>query len=165
MYTTDGIILKKIDVGEADTLFTIYTKEYGKTKALARGIKKERAKLRGHCELFSLSRLSFVTGKNGERLTHATLVNFWERMRAYPDALGAAAYLAELVDTHCLPGERDENVWNLLCESFSRLNESRHHGALDREEFFDGVEKKLIRHLGYGEEHLRVLGDRVARPR
>lgn len=163
MYTTDGIVLKKIDVGEADAFFTIYTKEFGKIKALAIGIKKEGAKLKGHCEMFSFSRFSFVAGKNGERLTHATLMNFWERMRVRPDALEAAAYIAALVDTHCLPGERDKNVWNLLYESFFRLNEP-YHMLGNREEFLNGVERRLVRYLGYGEEHIRVLGDRVARP-
>ena len=50
MYTTEGIILKKIDVGEANALFTIYTKDYGKIRAVAQGVKKEGAKLQGHLE-------------------------------------------------------------------------------------------------------------------
>ena len=33
VYKTEGIILKRIDVGEADSLFTIYMKDFGKIRA------------------------------------------------------------------------------------------------------------------------------------
>ncbi len=51
-YRTQGIILKKEDRGEADRLFTIYTKDFGKLELLAKGERKIKSKLRGGLELF-----------------------------------------------------------------------------------------------------------------
>ena len=81
MYTTDAIVLKKIDVGEHDALYMLYTEGYGKMRAVAAGIKKPEAKLRGHLEPLSLSRIRFVTGKNRERIIGASLLNFWDGIR------------------------------------------------------------------------------------
>jgi len=40
MVKTEAIILKTADLGEADRLLTIYSKEFGKIKVIARGVKK-----------------------------------------------------------------------------------------------------------------------------
>ena len=143
MHTTDGIILKKTDTGEADIFFTMYTKDFGKIRAFAQGIKKEGAKLRGHLEPLSVSKISFVLGRNGERLTHANLVYFWPAIRGTSEKLKAAHRIAEHVDAQCLPGQKDECVWSLLMESFLVLEK----GAYS-EEIAERFETRLAKCLG-----------------
>lgn len=148
MYTTEGIILRRTDAGEADALFTIYTKDYGKIKALAQGVKKEGAKLRGHLEPFSLSSVSFVLGKNGERLTHTTLTNFWPNLHANLNKLRAAQHIVTLVDEETMPGERDIPLWELLVASFKELE----GGVIsDYVVFLKEFQKKLQSCLGYAQ--------------
>ena len=48
MHFTDGIILKKDQYREADFLITVLTKDFGKIRLAARGVRKQEAKLRGH---------------------------------------------------------------------------------------------------------------------
>lgn len=156
MYTTDAIILKKIDVGEADTAFVFYTKEFGKMRALAQGVKKEEAKLKGHLEPLSLCTIGFVLAKNGERLTHAELQNYWGGIRLSTEKNKAALYLAALINTHCFWAEKDEKLWNLLVEEFSLLDQAT-EAALSS--FLRAFEKKLLAVLGYqGETDIRTLG-------
>lgn len=126
MYRTEGIVLKKLDVGEADTLYRIYTHDYGLIRALAQGIRKEEAKLRGHLELLSLSGVRFVVGRRGEKLIAASLVRHWPRMRAREHTIRLAGEIAREVDAQCFPGEKDESVWDLLSGTFA---------AVDREDF------------------------------
>lgn len=80
--TTDAIVLKKLDIGEHDILYALYTRDCGKVVARATGIRKNEAKLRGHLETLSLSAVRLITGRNGEKLIGATLINFWEQMRS-----------------------------------------------------------------------------------
>lgn len=164
MYSTHGIILKKIDAGEADAFFVIYTKDFGKIRARAQGVKKEEAKLKGHCEPLNLVSVQFVLGKNGERLTHAEVINSWPSIRENLDKFKAAWYLVGLVDRHCFPGEKDEALWNMFSENLTVLN----RGNFSREEigrFLDALERKLVAELGYGnEEDLGLLGVKLARP-
>lgn len=149
MHITEGIILKKIGVGETDALYIIYTKDFGKIRALAKGVKKEGAKLRGHLELLSLSRLSFVFGKNGEQLTQAVLLNFWPIIRQDWARLHLATQLVAMVDRGCLERDRDESLWVLLQESIIFLEKNNFvEKSLDlfKEEFV----KRFSACLGYG---------------
>lgn len=123
-HTSEGIVLKKIPQGEHDALYSIYTREFGKIRVRAQGVKKEGAKLKGHLEPLSLARITFVQGRHGERLTHATLMRFWEGVRQSPEKLFAGLRIAALMDERSFPGQKDEALWNLLLESILLLDES-----------------------------------------
>ena len=59
-YRTQGIILRKQDADEADRVFTIFTKDFGKLKLRAVSERKITSKLRGGLELFYLSEMEFI---------------------------------------------------------------------------------------------------------
>ena len=121
MYTTEGIILKKTDYGETDALFTLYTRDFGKMRALAQGVKKEGAKLKGHLEPPNLCRVGFVLGKNGERLTHAEVMISWPVIRINFEKIHTALGMAERIDAHCFPGEKDAMLWEHIITYFTVL--------------------------------------------
>lgn len=122
MYATDAIVLKKLDIGEADALYALYTKDFGKVVAHAQGVRKNEAKLRGHLEPFSLSAVRLISGRNGEKLIGASLVNFYERMRSRDATLRLASYAAARLNEHCFAGERDDALWNLVSVAFRALD-------------------------------------------
>ena len=72
-YRTKGFIFKKEDRGEADQLFTIYTKDFGKLEILGKAIRKISSKLRSGAETFYLSEIEFIQGKTYKTLTDAIL--------------------------------------------------------------------------------------------
>lgn len=148
MYVTEGIILKKIDVGETDALFSIYTKDFGKIIARAQGIKKEEAKLKGHLETLHLSAIQFVLGKNGARLIGASLLNPWQAISADFDKTTAAMRMADTFDRHCFPNDCDESLWNILYKSFLTLEEEN-LSFDDVLAFFRSFEEKFSIGLGY----------------
>ena len=150
MHSTQGVILKKHDVGEADAIFVIYTKDFGKIRAVAQGIKKENAKLKGHLETLSLASIQFVVGKNGERLTHAELLDYWPLLRGDREKLKNAWQIAEMINSNCLEGEKDENIWTLLVSSLSILNKESFSEA-EAGGFLKSVEARMLQHLGIGE--------------
>lgn len=142
--------MKKTDSGEADALFTLYTKEYGKIRARAQGVKKEGAKLKGHLEPLSLSSVSFVLGKNGERLTGSSLINYWPSIRNNLEKLRLALEVAESVDRNCFPGQKDEMIWGELLSGLNFLENSGQN--LNGHEFSSSFKKRLSVSLGYGAE-------------
>ena len=155
MYATKGVILKKIDAGEADAFLVIYTEDFGKIQALAQGVKKEGARLKGHCEPLNLSGFQFVLAKNRERLTHAEMQEYWPGIRQGPEKMGAAWQILSLFDKHCLLGQKDEGLWNLLVAALSLL-EKIPAGAVDL--FLNEFEAKFLECLGYaGEKDMGVL--------
>ncbi|HEX7368326.1 MAG TPA: DNA repair protein RecO [Candidatus Saccharimonadales bacterium] len=60
---TRGIVLGRIDYGEADRILTLLTPDCGKLRLLARGVRKVKSKLAGGIELFSISTIAFVRGR------------------------------------------------------------------------------------------------------
>ena len=149
MYSTDGIVLKKTGADEANEFCVIYTKDFGKLKFLAQGVKKESAKLKGHLELYSLSQISFVLGKNGGRLIQARMLNFWPGLRQDLVKIKAARYLIELVEQNCLEGEKDEPLWRFFLDSLAFL-EKKYFDKAELEKFRSELAGRLSVCLGYG---------------
>lgn len=148
MHTTDAIVLKKIDVGEADVLYMLYTRDYGKMRGLAGGIKKQEAKLRGHLEPLSLSRVRFVPGRGCERLIGASLMNFWHGIREDARKLAAAHYVASRIDRECMEGDQDSALWKLLTARLEALD--AHANFENPEKFFSDFDSDLREVMGYG---------------
>ncbi|HUV45454.1 MAG TPA: recombination protein O N-terminal domain-containing protein, partial [Dehalococcoidia bacterium] len=49
-YQTQGIILRQTKLGEFDKILTIYTPEFGKLRAVAKGACRPQSKLGGNVE-------------------------------------------------------------------------------------------------------------------
>jgi len=73
-YRTRGIILKEANRGEADRLFILYTKDFGKIEILGKGIRRINSKLRPGISFPSLSEIEFIQGKRYKTLTDASLL-------------------------------------------------------------------------------------------
>ena len=121
-YKTQGFILKKVNRGESDRLFTIFTKDFGKLELLARAERKIKSKLRAGLELFYLSEVEFIQGKAHKTLTDAILISNFQNLRKDLKKLAIAYKIADLLDNLVKGEESDPKIWNLLSEVFERLN-------------------------------------------
>ncbi|MFH1582290.1 MAG: DNA repair protein RecO [bacterium] len=121
-YRTQGIILGKVDRGEADRLFTIYTKDFGRLDLLARAERKIKSKLRSGLELFYFSEIEFIQGKAQKTLTDAILINKFKILRSDIEKLKVAYQISGLVDKLLRGQEVDKEIWRLLNEVFEKLN-------------------------------------------
>jgi DNA repair protein RecO (recombination protein O) len=124
-YRTLAFLLKKEERGEADEILTLYTKEFGKLKVLAKGIKKIKSKLRSAIDLFYLSEIEFVQGKIHKTLTDALLIEKFKKIRESLIRLKIAYSISEILDDLIKGEERDEKIWGLLNETFQRLNSDK----------------------------------------
>jgi len=121
-YRTQGFVLKKKDLGEADRLFTIFTKEFGKLEILGKAIKKIGSKLRGGMELFYLSDIEFIQGKTHKTLTDAILIDSFQNLRKDLKRLKIVQDISEMIDSLIKGEEKDEKIWNLLKDTLEELN-------------------------------------------
>lgn len=121
-YRTQGFILKKVDLGEADRIFTIFTKDFGKLEILAKAIRKIGSKLRGGMELFYLSDIEFIQGKTHKTLTDTILIKRFSNLRKDLKRLKIVFDISEIINNLIKGEEKDEKVWELLKEIFERLN-------------------------------------------
>lgn len=122
LYRTQGIILSKKDRGEADRIFTFYTKDFGRLELTAKAVRKIKSKLRAGLDLFYLSEVEFIQGKNQKTITDVILLDKFKNLREDVDKLKVAYQIASLADKLLRGQEREERVWRLFREVFQRLN-------------------------------------------
>ncbi len=121
-YRTQGFIFKKEDRAETDQLFTIYTKDFGKLEILGKAIRKIASKLRSGAEVFYLSEIEFIQGKTYKTLTDAVLIEKFENIRKDLKRLKVAYEISETLDSLIKGQEPDEKIWQLIKETFGKLN-------------------------------------------
>lgn len=123
-YQTQGFVFKKLDSGETDQVFTIYTKDFGKLKILAKAIRKMTAKLKAGIPLLSLIEIEFIQAKNFKTLTDAILIDDFSQIKKDLEKLKIAYDLAELTDKLIRGEEKDFKIWRLTDEVFKHLNDT-----------------------------------------
>jgi DNA repair protein RecO (recombination protein O) len=69
LFVSEGIVLGKRGVGEANVIVAVLTRNFGLIKAHVRSARNEKSKLRYGLEPLTLGRFTFVRGKNDWRLT------------------------------------------------------------------------------------------------
>jgi len=72
LYKVNAIVLGGKDIGEADKIITLYSKERGKIKAVAKGVRKMKSKFGSSLEPFILSSLLIYSKNDSIRQTRPT---------------------------------------------------------------------------------------------
>jgi len=143
-YKTEGIILKRTNFGEADRILTIYTKHYGKIRAIAKGVRKITSRKGGNVEAFNHVSLFLARGRNLDIVTEAEVIESFKSWRKDLKKVGLAFYFCELVDKLTPDGQASRVVFELLQESL---------GKIDKEslpELARSFEERLLEELGFG---------------
>ncbi|MGE5677985.1 MAG: DNA repair protein RecO, partial [Pseudomonadota bacterium] len=68
---TEGIVLRHTNLGEADRILTILTRNNGKVKAIAKGCRKPKSSLLSSSEVFVFSELVMYKGSNFYHISQA----------------------------------------------------------------------------------------------
>ena len=66
---TEGVVLSQKNFAEADRLLTIYTRDFGKLHALAKGVRRPKSKKAGHTQLGNWCKILIVRGKSLDLIT------------------------------------------------------------------------------------------------
>lgn len=117
----EAIVLKHFDFGEADRLLTLYSREQGKLRALAKGARKPGSRKGGHLEPFSRVSLLLTEGRDLHIVSQAEAITTNSALSENLVALGYASYVVELLDK--FSGDHDVNrgLYRLLRETLERL--------------------------------------------
>jgi DNA repair protein RecO (recombination protein O) len=145
-----ALVLRTTDWSESSRIATLWTREFGKVRALAKGGRRLKSNFENALDLLTLCSIVFLRKSSGslDLLTEAQVVQRFPRLRTDLAALYAAYYVAELLadwtsdfDPHPL----------LFDEAFETL---RALGTTEREAIEPGpriarFEMVLLRELGY----------------
>ncbi|MBV9546991.1 MAG: DNA repair protein RecO [Chloroflexi bacterium] len=107
LYRTPAVVLKRMDLGEADRIVTFFSRDVGKVKAVARGVRRTTSRSAGHLEPFTLTDVLFAVGRELDVVSQAATIEAFREVREDLTLATHAYYLAEMVDA--LTEERMEN--------------------------------------------------------
>lgn len=121
---TNGIVLNRINFGEADRILTIITPEHGKLRLMAKGVRKVKSKLAGGIELFSISDISFIRGKRDiGTLISTRLVTHYGNIVTDIDRTTAGYNALKLIDT-ITEEDSEADYYQVLLRTLATLNNS-----------------------------------------
>lgn len=121
LYRTPAVILKRMDLGEADRIVTLFSRDEGKVRAVAKGVRRTTSRSAGHLEPFTLSDVLLAVGRELDIVSQADTLDAFREIREDLDLTTHAFYLTELVDL--LTEDRSENrpVYEILVDGLCHL--------------------------------------------
>lgn len=121
LYKDEGIVLKTIKLGEADRIVTLYTRESGKVRAVAKGIRKTKSRFGGRLEPFTRAQLLIYRGRNLDTITSADILTSFDGVRRDYLKLTSAAALVDIVEKITPDREAASDIYSLLCGGLGAL--------------------------------------------
>jgi DNA repair protein RecO (recombination protein O) len=131
-YVTDAIVLSRFDLGEADRVLTLITPEFGKLKAIAKGIRRPTSRLGGSLEPFAELNIALARGRTFDIVTEVRVGHAWLRLRDSLESAATAWYLGELADRSLEERHEAEAQYALLHRAFELLDAGMAPGRVAR---------------------------------
>lgn len=113
-YQTEGIIIRRFNQGETDKAITIFTKDKGKIKALAKGARKITSKRGCHLELFNRVKVIIYQGKRFDTITGAIALDCFPDIRKSHEITQLAYQVCEITDSLLLEGQKHPEIYTKL---------------------------------------------------
>ena len=121
-FSDKAIILRRVNVGEADRILSILTESHGKISVRAKSVRKLTSKLAGAVEPFCYSELHLVQGKKYATLAGAKIINMYARAREDFEKLTLSCEFIEVVERNLHDGLAHKEVFGLLKNSLEFLD-------------------------------------------
>jgi DNA repair protein RecO (recombination protein O) len=143
-YQTQGIVLKQTKLGEFDKIVTIYTPEFGKLRAVAKGACRPRSKLGGNVEPLTHSLMLLAKGRNLDIVTQSQTIDGFLALKSDLWRMACGLYVLELIDSFTVEGGENRPLFDLLLDILQQLSEPDSNETALR--YF---ELHLLHYLGY----------------
>uniref|UniRef100_A0A7C4PW80 DNA repair protein RecO n=1 Tax=Bellilinea caldifistulae TaxID=360411 RepID=A0A7C4PW80_9CHLR len=149
----EAIVLRHSDWGEADRLLSLFTREEGKLRAIAKGVRRLRSRKAGHLEPFTRVKLMLAHGRDLWIVTQAETVAAYLTLREDLERIAHASYAVELLDRFTYEEGANRPLFDLLAITLQRLDEGQPPFTLLRY-----YELRLLDLLGFRPELFRCVG-------
>ena len=96
--TTRGLVLRTTEYKETDRILTILTDHDGLLSVKARGVRSNRSKLKGACQLLTYAEFTISDARGFTAITEATAIEMFPELRNDLLLLSLASYFAQLAE-------------------------------------------------------------------
>ncbi len=120
--TVEAIVLRHADWGEADRILTVFSRQAGKLRAIAKGARRLRSRKAGHLEPFTRVKLLLAQGRDFWIITQAEMIDGYPSAREDLLRTGYAAYLCELLDRFTYEEGDAPGLFDILADGLARVS-------------------------------------------
>ncbi len=106
----EGFVLRKYRYSETSYILHLFTREYGRINALAKGARRSNSQMYGHFDLFNLEEIT-VFQKRRSDLDLATAANIlveFRKIRSIPVIFACATTVSEIILKSCMLYDKHE---------------------------------------------------------
>jgi DNA repair protein RecO (recombination protein O) len=149
VYKTEAIVLRTMDLGEADRVLTVLTPRLGKLRVIAKGVRRPRSRIGGGLQPFSDVQLVLAVGRTFDVVTSTSLEDPHLGLRNDLHSTAAAWYVVELADRFCEGAADSHEAFRLLAQALSALDAG---DEVSREVVVRWYELALLAAMGFRPE-------------
>jgi DNA repair protein RecO (recombination protein O) len=114
IYKANGIVLRRVNLGEKDRLVTFLTRERGKVRAVAKGSRNPRSRLTGASELFNVVKLLLAVGRTFDIVSQCEVTRGFGALAQDLERMALASGAVELTDALVAEGEPQPRLFAAL---------------------------------------------------
>ncbi|MCB0117958.1 MAG: DNA repair protein RecO [Anaerolineales bacterium] len=121
-FRASAIVLRHADWGEADRLLTLFTREQGMVRAIAKGARKVTSRKAGHLQPFTYISVQLARGRDLLIVTQVETLNAFLPLHDDLMKTSYAAYVVELLLRFSYEDEgANPSLFRLLLDTLERL--------------------------------------------
>lgn len=121
-FTTEAIVLKRVNVGEVDRVVTLFTPSVGKLVCVAKGVRKMQSSQRAALEPGNHIRSLLIETKSLPILTQTHLLDNFAQSKKNLVSLKKLAEVLEIVDQLFPEGVEEEELFRQVVRILQALN-------------------------------------------
>ncbi|MDQ2651226.1 MAG: DNA repair protein RecO [Actinomycetota bacterium] len=121
LYRDDGIVLRTHKLAESDRIVSILTRQHGKVRAVAKGVRKTKSKFGARLEPPTHLALQFYEGRELDIVTQAETIDHFRSIRDDLDRLTRGVSMLEAADQLLLDREPNPAMYQMLVGALRAL--------------------------------------------
>jgi DNA repair protein RecO (recombination protein O) len=121
IYTTDAVVVRTSNLGEADRIITMVTPIHGLVRGVAKAARKPGSKLGGHLDLLRLVSVSVRETRTLHGLSQASSLNGFRGLRDDLDRFSRASYISEMSEKFSVENGANQPLFRLLVDVLGAL--------------------------------------------
>jgi DNA repair protein RecO (recombination protein O) len=125
MENADALVLRTVDFSESSRIVTLYTRQFGKIEALAKGCRRLKSSFESSLDILAQNRVTFIQkrGDTLDLLTESKLVRRFRVTKSNLAGLFGGYYFAELVHDFTERNDPNPAIYDLTIKGLNRLEE------------------------------------------
>ena len=153
-FKSDAVILQVTDYAEFDRIVSLYTRDHGRLRGIAKGAKRSQKRFGGALEPFTYNEVDFFEreGHGLVRLENCRIINTFPAISQDIKKIAYGNYLLELVNTLTPEREKHPEILDLLLFFLNLLSSQP-----PREDILRVFEMRLTSLLGYQPQLLQCV--------